>query len=103
LFYFKCKKCRDRGISLIDSLAYSTNEEIKCRKCGARFKVNGFIRYFYLIFESALIIISILYSFYMSNVLPLVLVIIVAIVIRARFLYVFSVCKNKRTKLRNLE
>lgn len=97
----KCKSCDKKGISLLDTLAYAANGQIRCKNCGALFKLKRVSSFLYLLCEGASILITVYYSFYLSSAWPLGLVIIFFLIFRSFMLYSMTgIQKSKRLRTR---
>jgi len=85
-----CKNCKELGIPVLDTLAYSTGGgSLICKKCGTSFRMGKLIRFTYLTFEGLLLFFSVLYALGGLVIWPLVLAIVVVIVFRGLLLPLF--------------
>ena len=89
LLYSKCPKCKEHGISLLKTGRYN-QPTLVCKKCGAKFKGNGFLAGVFIIltelpFIVLLLIMNRYFKIYFNNI-ELIIALIFPVLIAQYFL-----------------
>ena len=77
-----CKNCSRNGVPVIEAVAYSTDGSMGCKSCGKASAVPKSLRTVFIVLEGTSVLVGAIYSVALVNILPLLVSILIAAIVR---------------------